>query len=346
MERNYPNQYSKPLIKILKAISFGTPNVVGSSADPTIMYSADYDLIENVIYRSNSVSLFKRKITQIHKIGKIVDIKCGEISQWNLLKKGYIENSKVKDYSQKDELAHLAYLWQNQIITHDEFMIGSKILKPHLDAIDFLVARKELRFGILRWSIAEIQKGYKELRDKSIFYLEDAFKSKGITKLDVVAWIINKYVEFSNIILWANRSGKAYAYIPSVKKSLKENILEFEADGNYVKVAKRMFSLAKQYKDTTVVELLTSILNSPLGKLYLVVSDMEILEEFPTAITQSRKRKELDLLKDQFAKLYFPELSDATPDTKLTYLTDILQENMKKSLEIANLLPIPRDYLI
>ena len=73
---------------------------------------------------------------------------------------------------------------------------------------------------------------------------------------------------------------------------------------------------------------------------------MEILEEFPQAIIQSRKRKELDLLKDDFAKLYFPDLIHATPNTKLTYLREVLQENMKKSLKNANLLPIPRDYII
>ena len=346
MERKFPEQYSKPLTKVLKLISIGSPYIVGSSADYQIMYSADYDLMEESILRRGSVKMFQDKIRKLEKIGKVVEVKIGEISQWNLLKKPYIENSKVHNYSQKEEMAHLATLWQNKIITHDEYMMASKLLTPHLNPVEFLIARKELRFGILRWSNPEIYKGYKELRDKSIYYLEDAFKSKGITKIDFIAWVNQKYTEFSNIILWTNRSGKQYAYIPAVKKALKENILEFEADQNYVKVAKRMYSLAKQFKDASILDSLRSILNSPLGKLYMVTADMEVLEEFPNAVTQARKRKELDLLKDQFAKLYFPELKGANPNTKLTHLKEILQSEMKKALTEAKLLPIPRDYII
>lgn len=59
MEREFPDQYSKPLTKVLKAISFGTPNVVGSSADHRIMYAADYDLIESVILRRGSARKFQ-----------------------------------------------------------------------------------------------------------------------------------------------------------------------------------------------------------------------------------------------------------------------------------------------
>jgi hypothetical protein len=347
MERQYPDQYSKPLAKLLKAISFGTPNVVGSSADPQIMYSADYDLIENVILRRGSSKKFQEKVRKIQKVAKIVDIKCGEISQWNLLKKPYVENGKVKKYKQEDELKHLSALWQNKIITHDEYMSASELLTPNLDAVAFLEARKELRFGLLKWTVSEVLQGYKELRDESIYYLEDAFRSKGITKLDLIAWATDKYIEISNIVVWVNSKGKPYAYIPALKKALKENILEYEADENYVKLAKRMYSLAKQYKDTSIVEALKSILNSPIGKLYMVTADMEVLEEFPNAVTQSRKRKQLDSFKNFFAKLYFPELNNATPsNTKLSYLKEILQEEMKKALKKANLLPIPRDYMI
>jgi hypothetical protein len=347
MERQFPDQYSKPLQKVLKAISLGTPNVVGSSADHQIMYSADYDLIESVILRRGSTKKFQDKVRKIQKVAKIVDIKCGEVSEWNLLKKPFVENNKVHNYKQADELKHLSALWQNKIITHDEYMSASDILTPHLTAVEFLEARKELRFGLLRWTVAEVLRGYKVLRDKSAYYLDDAFRSKGITKLDLIAWITNKYVEISNIIVWTNGKDKPFAYIPAIKKALKENILEFEADGNYVKVAKRMYSLAKQYKDASIVDELTSILNSPIGKLYMVTADIEVLEEYPNAVTQSRKRKELDMLKNFFAKLYFPELDKATPsNTKLEYLKQILQAEMKKALEEANLLPIPKDYKI
>lgn len=345
MERDFPEQYSSELLKILKAVSLGTPTVVGSSADPKIMYSADYDLMEEVVLRSNSAKTFQKKVLQIQKIGKIVETKIGEITEWNLLTKPRIKNGQVKDYDQEKELEHLASLWSQKIITSSEYKNAKKLLKPNLNSIEFLKARKELRFGILRWDLKEISKGYKELRDK-IIYLEDAFQTKGVTKIDIVTWLKNKYVEISNIIFWTDSSGKPYAYIPSVKQSLAENILEFEAEGNYVKVAKRMLSLAKQFKNITDREKLTEILNSPLGKLYLVSADMEVLEEFPSAVSKY-KRKELDLLKDEFAKLYFPEFNKAVPNLKLLpKMKEVLQREMKKVLELKNLLPITRDYQI
>jgi hypothetical protein len=345
MEREFPEQYSKPVIKVLKAISLGVPNVVGSSADHRILFSADYDLMESVVLSRKNVEQFQKKIKNMP--GKITDIKIGEISEWNLLKKPYIKNGNVKDYKQKDELAHLSSLWQKKLITHDEFMTASEILKPHLTAVEYLNAKKELRFGLLRWSTSEVQQGYKDLRNNKIIYLEDAFKSKGITKIDIIAWITNKYVELSNIIFWTNRSGKPYPHLQSVKRALEEDILLFEAEGNYIKVAKRMYSLAKQYKDKTVQDAISTILNSPLGMLYMLTADLEVLEEFPEAVTQARKRKQLDLLKDYFAKLYFPELNKAIPNLKLLpKLTEILQRECKLELEKHKLLPIPRDYRI
>jgi hypothetical protein len=345
MERQFPEQYSKDVLKVLKGISFGTPTVVGSSADHQIMYSADYDLIEEVILRRNSSSIFQKKIKKIQKLGKITDIKIGEISQWNLLKKPHIKNGTVKNYDQGNELEHLSALWSAKIITHEELMMAQDLLKPHLTAIEFLKARDELRFGLLRWTPREVAQGYKELRDETIIYLQDAFKTKGITKIDLIVWLKNKYVEVSNIILWTKGS-KYFAYIPAIKKGLAENILEFEAEGNYVKLAKRMLSLAKQYKDITNIQKLTEILNSPLGKLYLVTADMEVLQEFPKAVSKN-KRKELNLLKDDFAKLFFPELNRAVPDLKiLPKLKEVLQSEMKKALELKRLLPVPRDYQI
>ena len=345
MERQFPEQYSSDVLKILKGISIGIPTVVGSSADHQIMYSADYDLIEEVILRRNSSLTFQKKIKKIQKLGKIADIKIGEITEWNLLKKPYIQNGHVKNYNQKDELKHLSSLWAAKIITHDEFMTAEDLLKPHLTAIEFLIARDEMRFGLLRWTPKEVAQGYKELRDENIIYLQDAFKTKGITKIDLIVWLKNKYVEVSNIILWMKGS-KSYAYIPAIKKGLAENILEFEAEGNYVKLAKRMLSLAKQYKNHTDINKLTEILNSPLGKLYLVCADMEVLEEFPTAV-RKYKRKELDLLKDDFAKLFFPDLKHAIPNLKmLPKMKEILQAEMKKALDSKHLLPVSRDYQI
>ena len=105
-----------------------------------------------------------------------------------------------------------------------------------------------------------------------------------------------------------------------------------------------MLSLAKQYKNNVDIEKLTTILNSPLGKLYLVTADMEVLDEFPTAV-RKYMRKQLNYMKDEFAKLFFPELKRAIPNLKmLPLMKEVLQKEMKKALDSANLLPLSRDY--
>jgi hypothetical protein len=347
MDRDFPQQYSEELIKVLKAISIGDPIIVGSAVDHRILYSADYDLIEDVILRKSSPKSFQNQIKKLNKIGTVVDLKIGEISEWNLLQNPYIENSKVKKYDQAKELKHLRELWTKEIITHDEFMNAEKLLKDHFTPHEFLKAKKELRFGILRWTSKEVYEGYKELRDESIIYLEDAFKTKGITKIDLVAWINNKYMEISNIILWTNSKGKYFPSLKNLEKSLSEDILVFESESNYIKIAKRLYSLSKNRGDINTTEKLIEILNSPIGKLYIVLSDLLVLRDFPNAITPKRKRKELDLLRDSFAKLYYPQFNHAIPDLKLIpKMEEVLQEKTKEALKVKGLFPIHKDYLL
>jgi hypothetical protein len=52
-------------------------------------------------------------------------------------------------------------------------------------------------------------------------------------------------------------------------------------------------------------------------------------------------------MKNEFAKLFFPELKHAIPNLKmLPKMKEILQSEMKKALELKHLLPIPANYRI
>jgi hypothetical protein len=328
-----PEQFSEPVYTLLKALSLGDVNLMGSNDDPRIMYSADYDMLEMPIFRKSSVKQFQALIKRAGKVGTITDIKCGEVPEWNLL--------RTKTYSREKELKRLQELWQEKIITDAEVREAQKLLQPNLTIPELYKARKELRFGVLRWTPADVARGSIRFRNHTV-YLEEAMKTKGITKVDVVAWVKEKYVEVSNILLWTHR-GKPYADVKNVANSLKEDLVVFAYDGNFMKVAKRLYSLAKVTgRDREGLE---RILNSHLGAVYLVVSDLKLLEEFPNAITPARKRKQLDSLRDQMSKLYFPEFHEAkNPKTLLPKLEETLQTEVKKELEKINLYPIPKMY--
>lgn len=331
--RQFPEQFSAPLRKLLDEVSFGPPDVMGSNGDHKVMYAADYDLLEFVpLHGKATVRAFQKKVARLASKVCVTDIKCGEVSDWNLL--------QGKTYDQKKEWDHLHRLWREKVITDKEMKMGMKVLKPTLTPADRVAARKLLRFGVLRWTPAEVAAGVKMNRLNKPVRLEDAMTSKGITKVDVLAWVKDRYVEVSNIILWTGRSGKPYAHIPELLQALREDIAYYVHDGNYFKAAKRMLSIAKNRKEVAQQEKLLAILNSPLGHISTVVSDLKVLKEFPTCVAE-KKREQLDALRDDMAKLYYPEFNASkSPAKLLPALEGKLQEEARKKLEEAGFLPL------
>jgi hypothetical protein len=329
-----PEQFSKPVRKLLEEVTFGPPNVMGSSGDHRVMYSADYDLLEFVPFHGNAtVKAFQKKIATLSSKYCLTDIKCGEVSNWNLL--------QTKSYDQTRELAHLRRLWQEKVITDAEKKMGEAILKEKLNTAERVAARKTLRFGILRWTPAEVKAGVKMNRLDEPVRLADAMKSKGITKVDVLAWVKDKYMDVSNIILWTKTGGKPYAHLPEVLNALREDIAHYIHDGNYFKATKRMFSVARNRREVAHQEALLPILNSHLGHISTVVSDLKTLAEFPNCVSDDKKREQLDAMRDDMAKLYYPEFYRAKDLTKLLPALEVkLQDEAKKKLEEVGFLPL------
>jgi len=332
--RKFPEQFSPEVRKVLEAMSIGPPTLVGSSDDNQVMYSGDYDLVEMVPLRRNAVALFHSLIKRASRVGTITEIKVGEVSEWQMLR---------GKYDRKAELDHLERLWTAGVVTDSEVRGARARLKAQMTPAELVEARKELRFGVLRWTLREVAEGVKMYRGRT-FRLEEYFKSSGITKVDLVAWVNEKYVEVSNIVLWTH-GGKPYADVPNLYQSLGEDILYFEAEGRFMKVAKRMYSIAKAKNRVQDQEDLLSILNSHLGAIYTVVTDLELLDEFPQAVTKARKRKELEVMRDRMAKLYFHEFDGASdPRALLPRLREVLEEETHKELRKRKLLPLSPAY--
>lgn len=335
--RIFPEQFSAPLRKVLATVSFGPPDVMGSSGDSRSLYAADYDLLEYVPLRAKTVRAFQKKVAHLASTLCVTDIKCGEVAEYNLL--------SSPTYDQSKELAHLTKLWREKVISDGELAMGKKLLTKDLLPADRVHARKQLRFGVLRWTPKDVAAGVLMGRLKKPIRLEDAMKSSGITKVDVLAWVKDKYVEVSNIILWTGPKGKPYADMPEVLSALREDVAYYIQEGNYFKAAKRMLSIAKNRKEVSAAESLLAILNSPLGHISTVVSDLKTLAEFPDCVTDARKREQLDALRDDMAKLYFPEFAAArNPATLLPALEVKLQKEARKQLEDGGFLPLRSEY--
>jgi hypothetical protein len=315
--------------RIKKLISIKKPILVGSAADPKIKYSADYDYIEEVPYSILNIRKFQKNVNELEGIQ---DIKIGEISEWNLLRDVQIK-TKVIGYSQVKELDNLELLFVQEIITKKEYETSKKLLKKHLSPVEFIQAQKELRFGLLRWTPKEVYDGVKVLRNGQLLTLESACKSAGITKIDVIA-PIPKYTEFSNIIFW-----KPYANKIS-EENIKKDILVYLEDQNYLKVLKRMYSYNKE-KGQKIIP----ILNSDLGKLYVIISDLKTLQE--SGVSKPKVKLALSELRNELFSINIKGLkkSKRLSFDSISRLEAVLQNETRLKMKKAGLLPIPKYYL-
>jgi len=311
-------QFSSPVLKVLKAMSINKIEVVGTAGDHKAMYSSDYDLMESVPLTAKATKQFQSLVKKAGEVGVVTDIKCGEVPEWNL--------ATSDTYNREKERDALAKLHDGGIITGTEFKQGQALLRKGLKGLSLVTTRQELRFGVLRWTPAEVAKGKKTYRGRT-FTLKECFTT-GMTKVDLVAWVGDRYAEVSNIIGWTK---KGKLIIPPVD-SLKQDIDRYASEGNWFKVAKRLYSLAKQQGKGKTMKDLEKVLNSHLGNIGTVVSDLELLKEFP-AETKKHRAEGLDEMRDRMAKLYYPKYDHATnPATLLPGLWTTLQDATKKEL--------------
>jgi hypothetical protein len=315
-------------MELVKLISIKKATLVGSASDPKIKYFADYDFVEEVPYSITNIRKFQKLIEKLEPL----DIKIGEITEWNLLRNIQIKN-KVVGYSQEKELDHLDLLKKENIITKEEYENGKKLLKKHLSPIDFIEAYKELRFGLLRWTRQEVLDGKKKLRNEQVITLESACKSSGITKFDIIVEL-PRYTEVSNIILW-----KPYA-TDIIKENIKNDILVYLDEQNYLKVLKRMYSYDKE-KGKNIIP----ILNSDLGKLYILIEQLKTLQM--VKIPKTKVKIQLNDIRNELLNVNVKGLRKykRLNFRSITRLEAVLQNETRLKMKKIGLLPIPKFYL-
>jgi len=290
-KKEFPNQYPADAVKIITAMSFTETkglNIVGSASIRSQLYAGDYDAYETVEKHSPSndtalkelASEFKTIIRKLQKMKNayIMDIKAGAIEDWRI--SGDFAKSREKIES----------LRKQKIISLAEEKDALAFLKGQPSKLKILKATKNIKFHIVRWTPKDVLRGYTILRDGSRYTLEQAFSSPAVTKLDVIALIKGRYTELSCIYEFRN-NGKTLNKDESHAKpeeAIKEDILFYEAEGNRYKALKRKFSLAKLKNDIPTVERYHRIINSELGKLYVVYNDVKTLTDLLDSYTLNK----------------------------------------------------------
>lgn len=323
--KEYPLHYPEDAVKILSAMAFNPKdlNVVGSMALRSQAYAGDYDAYEVVQTKSIAalVKGFQDIIKQLTKMPNVYigDIKAGIMEDWRILPKG---TRKLDSHKSK-----VSGLLASKIITQEEADEANRLLSKPPTKANILIAQQEIKFHIIRWTPKEIATGKRTLRDGRSYTLTEAFQSPTITKLDVIGLTQGRYTDFSVIYEFHQGNRVLNPDIIDPESSLKESIVYYKAIGNNFKVAKRMFALAKLKNNPGQLKKYNAILNSDLGKLYVLLSDIKTLADVleRATIPHTQLKGALEGFKARLASIYeFEDVISKEPQI-LTKLEKAIQ---------------------
>jgi len=372
-EKEFPRNFTAGVVDILRTMSFTDGEeirIIGSAGLRSIQFAGDYDAFE--VVSSKSLQSLERGFQRIVKnlLGiptlEIGDIKCGEVAQYRVLSPDIsVHKNSVQNYSQKESRAVVERL----PIPLKEKEKALKLLPPTLSLKGYFEALDFFKFHIVRWTPEEVLQGSKKLADGSTYQLTDGFQS-GKTKLDVVALTQdNRFVELSCVYEFKLNGKLINASRRDAEAELKESVLEKQQAGNTFKAAKRIFSVARLQKDSTTAQRLIPVFNGDLGRLYSVISDIQILQfllENKSHLPKERMSEEIDSFKARLSNIWsIPEFVKIEPnaDRQLDKAADnpkeaqellerlemrfqaILDDAAKPVLRKLGLFPVPRKYL-
>ena len=311
LKKTFPLEYPKEAVRVLETMTFSNGRnirLVGSASLKTQVYAGDYDAHEDVKLNFPSdaqalnhlVSKFQSIIRNLLALPHthIGDIKAGVIEDWRIIPK--------TKYNFRSSTKKIETLLQSRIISSSEAKFALSLLKPKPKKIDLLKAHQDLKFHIVRWSPQEVLNGKKVLRNGMLYTLQSAFSSPTITKLDVIALIEGRYTEFSCIYSFFNNEKALNPEVIDPEKTLKDSILLYQAEKNPFKVLKRKFSLAKLKNNLPDLKKYHTIINSELGKLYVVYSDVRTLADLLEHhhIPSEEANQAISSFADRLAKIY------------------------------------------
>jgi hypothetical protein len=280
---------------------------------------------------------FQGIVARLRKMPNVYlqDIKAGVIPEWRILPEDSgVKGKKVVGYDYDASVKKVEELLKNKIITPSEATDAKALLHRSPSVAQYLAAKDLLKFHVVRWTPLEIAKNKKTLRDGRSYTLEEAFLSPATAKLDLIALVQNnRYTDFSINYEFKNKGKTLNPVREDIGESLQEDVDANVATGNYFKALKRQFALAKFKDDKKTMERLLEILNSDLGRLYQIVSDIRTLEDVLATGNLKTIRYEIDQFKGRLANVYSVSSYLKKEPTILSDINKIVKMCRNKMLE-------------
>lgn len=132
----------------------------------------------------------------------------------------------------------------------------------------------------VRWNKEGIKKGYQMIDDRKVFFI-DCLQEKSVVKIDYLAFLDGKYVEFSSNYYF--NFGGSTTYNPITTEKIITSLLQdgkrkIYEEGKPLKGLKRIYSALKLTDiDRSKLEFLVEFLNSDTAEINKIVGDLELI---------------------------------------------------------------------
>lgn len=323
------NTFPRVVLQTLEALSLNgeldSVRVLGSGARRTVLYPSDVDAY--AIFEAPAASKskaaewaatrFQKCIYQLLELPStfLGDVKAGVLLDCRVLPwKAYLKAGKrLVGYNQAQAEARVREMHAHKLLDDAEAAESLKMLQeagPAPTPEQWLKLQDALRFEVVRWSLADIKAGRKEVRGGRTLTLAEAWQQPNIVKVDAVVYnsATARYMDVSVIYELQSKSGAVVndakrTSLP-LQQSIGTDVVKYALKHKYMKVCKRMLSLATLHKDDRAEQELLDITNSPAGLLYAVAADAgtcAFLVENEDHYDKEKMGNELDAMKSRIA---------------------------------------------
>jgi len=300
MEVKPTEAVNKDIKSIFKLISYkqDNPIILGSNRYSDVKYPSDFDLFE-VIYTHQNKNIF---IKNVHKMFKKIFKNTQKSNIYFIdFKAGYDKELYFDDFKNKKAVKNFyKQKLQDNLITKETYNTILSLLKNTLKLEEYCKNLYKLR-----WKYEDIMNGFINVSNNRKIYFNDLFNDKSLFKIDIVSYVNERFIEFSNIFEFRYSNGvNINAEKADDLQSLKEDMKEQYYNKNYMKAIKRLFSISKIEDNKELANTLLDIINSDAGKLSQVKSNIDtcilLLEHgYTDETTISKIYKFVDLLKSE-----------------------------------------------
>jgi hypothetical protein len=352
LEKRPIESYSNQLLDNIQLISFNNfkPSIMGTASLKSQLYSADLDLYSIIKYKNlkeakeNIEENFKKIVKRIAQNSDVffMDFKLGY-------------NNEL--YQKLNNINEIREFYENKknLLTAEE--------KNKINLIKNLDDLKEYtrKLYTLRWTPREILQGYKMV-NKEKKTISESLDDKSVIKLDILAWIDGEFVEMTNLFeFMVGNKPLNFEEDSNIVKSIKEDIIYYYDERNYIKMLKRIFTVAKIRGDKNIINKLVNIFNSGLGRLYQVSSNLEniinLIEKLNNTNLEKIREKIINYLqelKSRMGNIYefeiplkfydeIDKISKIKDFQKMSLKIEDLREKIKMKLNKETLKRIKKD---